>query len=226
MVQIGQHLLRELGLEQSNDTLARWMAHRIAELMERADKGRTAALREGAKSACSDLILRLWEKRAHLPSGAPLASFADFLQHFVEQEPSWFAAIHVTPERKSWPQSLPVVKHLLEHELTLWREAALAAQPHDKARSLVRKLDTELDPEEARILRSLADAGPRYGRMLAHMFGDSPDKQPLLSTDIEREAAFRKAIANVALQRMTLLESVVKRPRRNVRKRATKRKPR
>jgi hypothetical protein len=195
------------------------MAHRVAELMEQAEKGRTVGARENAKTACSNLILCLWEKRAHLPYGAPLAPFADFLEHFVQEEQSWFSATQVTQEPKTWSQALPVAKRLLEHELGLWRDAALAAQPHAKARKLIRKLKTDLDPDESRILQSLADAGPRYEQIVTRMFGDSPAKPRPPRTAVERETAFRNAISNAALQRVKLLQSIAERGHRPTAKR-------
>jgi hypothetical protein len=184
------------------------MAHRLAELMACAEKARTAAARESAKAACTDLILRLWDKRSHLPSGAPLAPFADFLENFLEKEPVWFSPTEATAKPKTWPQALRVAKRLLEDELQLWRDAALAAQPHRKARRILRALGDELGEDEARVLNSLAAAHLRYGAFIARMLGNSENKAGSNTTRAEREAAFRTAIAKVALQRARLLTSI------------------
>ncbi|MCL1474887.1 hypothetical protein [Argonema antarcticum] len=56
--------MKELDLEDSVDTLGRWMAHRIAELMEQAEQAPTEAEREAAKRECTDIIIRLWEHMA------------------------------------------------------------------------------------------------------------------------------------------------------------------
>ena len=37
VVALGERIVHELGLEESGDTLGCWMAHRVAELMERAE---------------------------------------------------------------------------------------------------------------------------------------------------------------------------------------------
>src|ERR1700736_2778144 len=92
VVKIGRHIERELKVDRTNETLSRWMAHRIAELMERGERARTASERERARANCTDLIVRLWEKRAQLPAGAPLGPFADFLEHFVKQKSFSFPA--------------------------------------------------------------------------------------------------------------------------------------
>src|SRR5260370_9569443 len=118
VVKLGRHLERELGIERSNDTLSRWMAHRIAELMERAENARTAAGRELAKADCANLILRLWEKRAQLPPGAPLSPFADFLEHFFKEEPFSFPSLaDPRAEPKTWGKAPPEVLALPQDEI-------------------------------------------------------------------------------------------------------------
>lgn len=64
VVRLGQRIVRELGLENTNDTLGRWMAHRVAELMQKADEASNDEEREKAQSECADLILRVWSRRS------------------------------------------------------------------------------------------------------------------------------------------------------------------
>jgi hypothetical protein len=45
LISLGERIVAEFGLDQSTDTLGRWMAHRVAELMERAEHARTKAAR-------------------------------------------------------------------------------------------------------------------------------------------------------------------------------------
>jgi hypothetical protein len=65
---LGRKLVDELGLEPSVDTLGRWMAHYIAELIQDAEKA-NAEDRPGKMQACCDAILNLWEHRHKLPNG-------------------------------------------------------------------------------------------------------------------------------------------------------------
>jgi hypothetical protein len=68
VLDLGRALVEELGLDPGVDTLSRWMAHHIAELIEEAE---TAKVEERpaklAKSA--DAILKLWAYRHQLPDG-------------------------------------------------------------------------------------------------------------------------------------------------------------
>ena len=65
---LGRKLVDELSREPRVDTLARWMAHYVAELIEAAAN---APARQGdsARRACFEAILALWDHRAALPDG-------------------------------------------------------------------------------------------------------------------------------------------------------------
>jgi hypothetical protein len=72
---------RELGFEDGVDTLGRWMAHHLAELIDKADNGVTAAERLKARKSATETILKIWEHRASLPGKAyPLAPYKDVLK--------------------------------------------------------------------------------------------------------------------------------------------------
>lgn len=66
MIQLGKNLVEELGLHDSTDTLGRWMAHHVAELITAAEnagpKDKSAKMR-----ACREAILDLWQHRYELP---------------------------------------------------------------------------------------------------------------------------------------------------------------
>ena len=78
---LGKHLVRELGLEDGNDTLGRWMAHHVAELIVTAENDSSVAVRAKARKDATDVILKLWERRVNLPGNAyPLAPYKHVLQ--------------------------------------------------------------------------------------------------------------------------------------------------
>ena len=65
---MGCKLVEELRMEPGVDTLSRWMAHYLAELINAAE---TAPQKERAASQkiCFDAILELWSHRAEFPNG-------------------------------------------------------------------------------------------------------------------------------------------------------------
>jgi hypothetical protein len=78
---LGRHLVRELGFEEGVDTLGRWMAHHLAELIDRAENGVTPDERSKAHKNATKTILKIWEHRASLPRKAyPLAPYEDLLK--------------------------------------------------------------------------------------------------------------------------------------------------
>ena len=67
VVELGRQIVKELGLEPSVDTLGRWMAHHLAELLNRAENAPDEE-KDAARRECSDLIVELWIHRASLPT--------------------------------------------------------------------------------------------------------------------------------------------------------------
>jgi hypothetical protein len=73
--------VRELGFEDGVDTLGRWMAHYVAELIDKAEHGATASERTKARKSVTETILRIWEYRASLPGNTyPLAPYKNVLK--------------------------------------------------------------------------------------------------------------------------------------------------
>lgn len=65
---LGKALVDELDLDPGVDTLSRWMAHYIAELIEATEIAKIED-RPTKLAKCADAILNLWEHRHQLPDG-------------------------------------------------------------------------------------------------------------------------------------------------------------
>jgi hypothetical protein len=68
VLDLGRALVKELSLDPGVDTLSRWMAHYIAELIEGAESAKVKE-RPAKFAKCADAILKLWEHRHQLPDG-------------------------------------------------------------------------------------------------------------------------------------------------------------
>lgn len=66
ILKLGRKLVVELGSERSTDTLARWMAHDIAELIHQVEHASDVESHM-ARNACRNAILALWQHRAGAP---------------------------------------------------------------------------------------------------------------------------------------------------------------
>ncbi len=85
---LGRALVKELGLDPGVDTLCRWMAHYIAELITDAETAK-AEDRSAKFSLCADAIFKLWEHRFELPDGKrPFEDFEPILRAFESLDPT------------------------------------------------------------------------------------------------------------------------------------------
>lgn len=66
---LGRKIVEELKLDPGVDTLSRWMAHHIAELMDEADKAKGDE-KKAKQTQCAELILKMWDRRYQLSDGS------------------------------------------------------------------------------------------------------------------------------------------------------------
>ena len=87
IINLGKALVEELGLNPGVDTLARWMAHYIAEQMTIAENA-MGDDKIWAEQHCFETILKLWEHRSSLPNGRrPFESFEPIFQALERLDP-------------------------------------------------------------------------------------------------------------------------------------------
>ena len=88
VLDLGRYLVRELEIEDSVDTLGRWMAHHLAELIDQAENAKTVAGRAKARKQAVATILKVWEHRKSLPGKAyPLMPYEDVLAVLARLRP-------------------------------------------------------------------------------------------------------------------------------------------
>lgn len=92
---LGKHLVAELQLEPSVDTLGRWMTHHIAELMTRAEQAEDSERHAAAAQEAAEAILRLWSHRSNYKGINPLAELEPSLRvlRALAEEPPWWGHI-------------------------------------------------------------------------------------------------------------------------------------
>ena len=76
VLKLGEKIVDELGLDQTCDTLGRWMAHYIADKISDVESVAPGEVRDQKMSACADAILNLWDHRNKLSSSK--RPFEDF----------------------------------------------------------------------------------------------------------------------------------------------------
>lgn len=99
VLKLGKQLVAELGLDQSADTLSRWMAHYIAELIHNAEIA-SEENRDEQRSKCAGAILELWSHYTETPNGTrPFQDYDPILRTLESLDPNsniprYFRPVH------------------------------------------------------------------------------------------------------------------------------------
>lgn len=130
ILQLGQKIVDELGRDQTVDTLGRWMAHYIAELMDKV-KGATGDELNAKQYECAKAILALWEQRSTMPNGK---------RPFEEFEPIFRALGSLDPDDRSprYFRHVPWAEADSEEQPETKQWLDMAHGIDDTARSLIR----------------------------------------------------------------------------------------
>lgn len=81
VISLGKLLVKELGLEPGVDTLARWMAHYLADRIHAAETLPNGNEKLRAQQECCETILKIWDHRNQLPRGRrPFEKFEPILK--------------------------------------------------------------------------------------------------------------------------------------------------
>lgn len=206
---LGKQIVQALSLDNSVDTLGRWMAHRVAELIERAEQAQTQADKDAAQRECTDLIMRLWERRYTWPHGQPLAKIADFLEKFTKESVSSYLA-QANPDENTWVGILPILKSLQKLEERICRHAAIAdlsKEDLEKERKWLEENNEDLSTEESQIIEIFLELHEQF---LSDNYVLGKIKAPNFASLLpeERTKLVHEALANINAERQTLLMSI------------------
>lgn len=99
VIALGKKLVAELGLDNSVDTLGRWMAHYIAQLLQEAESA-TDDKRSANNSELRDAILALWAHRFELSAGkGPFGDIEPILRALASLDPASRSFRHFSPSQ-------------------------------------------------------------------------------------------------------------------------------
>jgi hypothetical protein len=99
IVNLGKRLVEELGLDQSVDTLGRWMAHYVAELIHSAETTKEED-KDEKRAQCANAILELWAHHSTMPRGhRPFQDFEAILRTLESLDPKnaesrYYCSVH------------------------------------------------------------------------------------------------------------------------------------
>lgn len=104
IIALGKLLVNDLGLEPGVDTLARWMAHYLAEKISQVESLPDGKEKAEVAKECCDIILKIWDHRSKMPSGR---------RPFENFEPILKVLDSIDPDKDE-----PYFHHMSRHELT------------------------------------------------------------------------------------------------------------
>ncbi|UZT98921.1 hypothetical protein ODZ84_04950 [Chryseobacterium fluminis] len=118
IIKLGEKLIKELNLEYSSNTLARWMSHYIAELISGINAAESKSEKKQLQTECCNVILKLWSRKDDLPIKQPLEDLKPVLEILkILQEdkepiiiPRWLE-YNAVPRDNEWTQFVDLVKN-------------------------------------------------------------------------------------------------------------------
>ena len=128
LIELGNRLVSDLGIDDTSDVLGRWMAHYLAELIEAA-KAASAEARPAKLEKCSEAILNLWKHRYELPNGK---------RPFEDMEPIFRALESLDPRNETPRYYYALAEHESENETEVKKWLGLVDGFDRSAKILIR----------------------------------------------------------------------------------------
>ena len=159
VVELGKHLVTELELQESRDTLAKWLAHHLAELMLAAERARRPEEKNTAEDRAVKTILKVWQHRATLPGNAnPLAPYRNILGILSQMAPApdrWPTLVQNHPMTTLYKRFPRLMRALIIRQLPR------AGKERRESREILHKF---LESDESRLLRMFEVKFKRIGQ--------------------------------------------------------------
>jgi len=118
IIKLGEKLVKELDLEYSTNTLARWMSHYLAELIQNIEKSESKKEKKLLQQECCDIILKVWSQKDNLPIIKPLDNLKPIIEILqvlqedktVHVHPRWIE-YNSTLRNNEWASFVDLVKN-------------------------------------------------------------------------------------------------------------------
>jgi hypothetical protein len=204
---LGRQISAELGVDERGDTLSRWIAHRIAELLDVSKKARRKSDRERAAREVEDLVLRVWKERSNWPNGWPPETAARITELFADR----YTRYRSHEEEKSpspWLDALQGLERVHWREKQVLLQAALADLSLGNERRALERYGAALDDDELELLKGLTSA---QELALGDLLNALDEDEAALAAPTRRGEATAKRLRSLAEEREALVDSVLQR---------------
>jgi hypothetical protein len=192
---LGRRIVGELDLGDSRDTLARWLAHRIAEVMDAAERATDPDQQRAFRAECERLILEVWGHRDRWPRGWPPEGAADVLAQLVPQERQPYEQ---RDQPQNWLELLKPLDELQQEERHLVLQAGLHRIDISSESLWLAEHADALEPNEVEVLERIIDLACEAQNTA------SPESHA------ERTNATARALEELAAKRSKLVSQILK----------------
>lgn len=164
VINLGKKLVQELELADSVNTLGRWMAHYVAELIIKAEQAQSVEEKKAAERECYEVILKLWANRRDLPEHLqPLASLKPALsilaalhqEEFDEEDIFWRRTRYQRID-DPWGRFVRGMQEIFENIFDVCLNSSLTQDLIDKEKSWLEEHANLLSEDERLALESLS----------------------------------------------------------------------
>lgn len=194
----GEELVGELGNEQ--ELSSRWMAHYIAELMQKADSGDKETNQDASK-LCADLIIKLWE----LKSKKRIIKVERDLQFWFKNRPDYDSDDRYERLKAALdnPESIAVevnvdtaldlraLRDVEDDLLRLWLVIEAAEKPDDQK---MNEIASEFSKSDADVLRINERLSKLFTRFADLSLADVPKLRPEILKALQSVDQLKRAI--------------------------------
>ncbi len=165
MLELGSHIVNQLKLHDSVDTLSRWMAHYLAELIEAAQNEEDEEKKSEHQKHAAQVTMQLWERKASLPRGVdPMEQYSECLSFIVQLLDQTPIVNVVFYGQKSEPTLIATVRRLIDnYRLSL--------------QSLTVMHQSEREPKNAVALENLPEEEQQIVTIIEALVSDYEDRE-------------------------------------------------
>lgn len=181
IIKLGNKITQELQLDFKNNTLGKWMAHYVAQLISEAEVADTEEGKKAKQKECCEIILKLWRDREHLPNTSkplselnPLIELLDKLKEDDGKYPYWRQ--EVADGHISWSEFVNSIKNCSEEIFELCFYSAVNSELLEKKQNWIKEHGEMLSEHELKMFEHLADMVNR-SKYLKFVFTTSDEEE-------------------------------------------------
>ena len=161
IIKLGERIVKELNLEPGVDTLGKWMAHYVADLIKKIEKSSSETEKKKNQKECFEIILKLWSNRELLPMASkplsdmePLLELIDILKRDDFSYPFW-RQFEDIPDNPTWKGFIETVKRNAENIFELCVYSAINKDVLKKNQNWIEEHKSVLSKKEVKLLEHL-----------------------------------------------------------------------